>query len=128
VLASAARAARRPVTARPAAGSPRVRLAVVYFDVGDRRRRATVEKFEVFNLEKMLDAQKKMTPKTGANLVGVDDFETAGEELYFCGHFATVAEAEAEKARRLEKDPDEVLHVYPADPDGEYEDDGEYDE
>jgi hypothetical protein len=75
-----------------------------------------VEKQEVFNLEKILEAKKKMTPKTGANLVGVDTFESSGDELYLCGHFASEAEAEAEKAKRLLADPEEILHVYPANP------------
>jgi hypothetical protein len=62
--------------------------------------------------DKMLAAKDRMTPKVGANLVGFDDFEEQGDELYMIGHFASVEEAEAAKAERLKENPDEVVFVY----------------
>lgn len=60
----------------------------------------------------MLEHKNKFVPKEGFNLVGVDDFEEPGEELYLVGHFDSREEAEAFKAKRLKADPNEVLHVY----------------
>lgn len=67
-------------------------------------------------MEKMMDERESMTPDTGYNLVGFDDFEDPGEMLYLIGHFDTAEEAEAEKKKRLEKNPDEVMYVYSKNP------------
>ncbi len=69
------------------------------------------------SVEKMLSAMERMTPKTGANVVGVDDFEDPGEELYLVKHCASVAEAEAYAKAYRKKHPDsDPVHVYPAEP------------
>lgn len=65
-------------------------------------------------VDAILAEKEKFTPASGANLVGVDDYEDPGECLYLVGHFATVEAAEQEKANRLAKDPEEKLYVYPA--------------
>jgi hypothetical protein len=64
------------------------------------------------DVKKALAAMEKMTPKEGFNLVGVDDFEPPGEELFLIGHFDTKDEAEAAKAERLRENPDAVMHIY----------------
>ena len=46
-------------------------------------------------LDEMRADIKRFTPEQGYNLVGVDDFEMPGKQLYLIGHFATRAEAEA---------------------------------
>ncbi|MGH9856324.1 MAG: hypothetical protein ACRD4B_00635 [Acidobacteriota bacterium] len=40
-------------------------------------------------LDKMMADRDKHTPKTGYNLVGIDDFEEPGKQLYLIGHFDT---------------------------------------
>lgn len=63
----------------------------------------------------MLAAKKAMTPKTGFNVVGVDDYEVDPEsKLYLIGHFDSREEAEAERKAREKADPDEVVHIYAA--------------
>ena len=42
----------------------------------------------------MLDEKKEMTPKSGFNVVQVDDFATLGEQLTCIGHFDTREDAE----------------------------------
>jgi hypothetical protein len=66
------------------------------------------------DIKKMLDAVERLTPEDGFNLVGVDTFKALGddEELFLVGHYDTEEAAEAEKAARLAKDPDAVLHIY----------------
>ncbi len=64
------------------------------------------------SVTKRLAAKQTMTPKTGANLVGVDDFEPAGEELYLVGHFESAEAAERAKVRRLKANPSEALYLY----------------
>ena len=67
------------------------------------------------NVDKVFAEIDRFTPTSGANLVGVDAFELPGEDsVYLVGHFATVEEAEREKALRLADDPDEALHVVAA--------------
>jgi hypothetical protein len=63
-------------------------------------------------LDKRLAHRAQFIPESGYNLVGLDDFEPPGEELYPIAHFATRAEAEQARARRLEKNPDEKLYIY----------------
>lgn len=64
------------------------------------------------DLEKRLAAIKDKTPTEGFNLVGVDDFEAAGDDLYLIDHFATEAEANQELAKRKAADPNLTLYVY----------------
>ncbi|AIC16941.1 hypothetical protein [Nitrososphaera viennensis] len=40
-------------------------------------------------ITKMLDDVDRHTPKTGYNLVVIDDFEPFGEQLYTLGHYET---------------------------------------
>jgi hypothetical protein len=63
-------------------------------------------------LGKRLAHKAQLIPETGYNLVGLDDFEPPGEELYLIAHFATRAEAERAMELRLKENPDERLHVY----------------
>lgn len=64
------------------------------------------------HLKKRLAAKKEFTPKKGFNLVGVDDFEEPGDELYLISHHATRGEAEQAKKNRKTANPDETLHIY----------------
>jgi hypothetical protein len=63
-------------------------------------------------LQKRLDAKARMIPEAGFNLVGLDDYEQAGDELYLIDNFATRPEAEAAKTARLKENPDEKLFIY----------------
>ena len=57
-------------------------------------------------IDKMLAAKRAMIPRKGYNLVGLDDYEKPGEELYLIAHFATRRAAEKEKAARERENPD----------------------
>lgn len=49
-------------------------------------------------LDKMLADRDEHTPKTGYNLVGIDDYEEPGKQLYLINHFDAYEEAsEAQK-------------------------------
>lgn len=48
----------------------------------------------------MLQDREKHTPETGYNIVGIDDFEEPGEQLYTKAHFKTWEEA-VEGQRKL---------------------------
>ena len=50
--------------------------------------------------EKMERHKREFIPTTGFNLVGLDDFELPGEELYLIAHYATREEAEAAMKRQ----------------------------
>lgn len=54
----------------------------------------------------MLAQKKEMTPKKGFNLVGLDDFERPGEQLFLISHHDTEPEARAasRKYNKLNKD------------------------
>ena len=64
----------------------------------------------------MLKAMKKdrerFTPKTGFNLVGVDDFERPGEQLYLIDHFPDRDAAEKALAARKKVRPREKVYIY----------------
>ena len=64
--------------------------------------------------EKSAD-KKKFIPKSGFNVVGVDDFEMPGEQLYLVGHFTDKKAAEAALARFQKANPDETAHIYSPD-------------
>jgi hypothetical protein len=66
----------------------------------------------VTDLDKRLEAIKEKTPKEGYNLVGVDDFEDAGDDLYLIDHFATWDEAHKELVRRKAADGSLTLYIY----------------
>lgn len=59
-----------------------------------------------------MDAKDELTPDQGFNLVGFDDYEEPGDELYLIAHFDTRAEADAALRERQSADEDEVLYVY----------------
>ncbi len=59
-----------------------------------------------------LAAKAGMTPATGYNLVGVDDFEDPGDELYLISSHDTRTEAEAALRLRKAADSEEVVHIY----------------
>jgi hypothetical protein len=63
-------------------------------------------------LEKMAAAKRSKTPTTGYNVVGVDDFEMPGEELYLICHCETRAEADKVVAERTKKNPGATFYVY----------------
>lgn len=44
-------------------------------------------------IKAMLAQKKKLTPKRGFNLVGLDDFEAPGEQLFLISQHKTEAEA-----------------------------------
>jgi len=60
-----------------------------------------------------LNAQRAMTPKAGEgfNVVGVDSFEEAGDELYLVAHFDTRVEAER-KVESYQKSTMDRIHIY----------------
>lgn len=62
----------------------------------------------------ILAEKDRFTPEHGFNLVGRDDFEPAGEQLYLVGHFPRREDAEAAMAARLAENPDEALYIYGA--------------
>jgi len=66
------------------------------------------------DFQKRLRAKRDMTPKPGQgyNLVGVDDFEDPGDELYLIDHFPTRARADAARLDRKRRKSDETLYVY----------------
>lgn len=65
----------------------------------------------------MMKDKKRVTPKAGFNVVGVDDFEMPGEQLYIVSHHDTRPEAEAVVKKFVKQNPDEAVHIYG--PDGE---------
>ncbi len=59
------------------------------------------------------EAMQAMIPKSGFNLVGLDDFERdPADELFLIGHFDTQEEAEAARADRLKSSPGLKMYVY----------------
>ena len=61
---------------------------------------------------KMSEEMDQLRPAAGFNLVGRDDFEDFGEQLYFIAHYATIEEAREARDRRLQEDPNEDLIIY----------------
>lgn len=64
------------------------------------------------DLDARLAHKRQFIPKQGYGLVGLDDFERPGEELYLVGHFGSREEAEAARCQRLSDDADEILYIY----------------
>ncbi len=54
----------------------------------------------------------KFIPKTGFNVVGVDDFELPGERIYIVGHFNDEKLANAALAKFKKENPGETAYVY----------------
>lgn len=63
-------------------------------------------------LEAMRKDKKKWIPTDGFNVVGVDDFEDPGEQLYLVGHYATREEAQAALKKFQDRNPGHMAHVY----------------
>lgn len=64
-------------------------------------------------VRKALEEKAAMTPETGYNLVGLDDFGLPEDQgLYLIGNFATEGEANREMARRKEENPSGKYFVY----------------
>lgn len=67
-------------------------------------------------LDKMLDRKKQLTPKSGCNLIVIDDFEPPDQAAKLIRSFATEEEALAEKARREKDSPgNEYIILKPGD-------------
>ena len=62
----------------------------------------------------MLKAKAEMTPALGHgyNLVGMDHYETPGDELYLIANYSTEAEANKAEAEREKEHPGETVYVY----------------
>jgi hypothetical protein len=63
-------------------------------------------------IDKALEDREKHTPKEGYDLVGIDDFEPIGEQLYTISHHETRKEA-LEAQKKWEHSDDTV--IYPLD-------------
>ena len=63
-------------------------------------------------LQKQMAAKRRMIPKSGYNVVGVDTYELPGEELYIISEHTT--EAEAQEALKVfqRNHPGEQAYVY----------------
>lgn len=62
-----------------------------------------------YNIQTILDEIEEFTPETGFNLVSIDNFEPAGEQLALIGHFDTREEAEKEQ-NKICKDKTAIYH------------------
>jgi len=62
--------------------------------------------------DSMLANKKAALPTTGFNLVGCDDFELPGEQLYVISNHATREEAEHAQSEYKTQHPDETTYVY----------------
>lgn len=67
------------------------------------------------SVNKTLAQKAEMTPETGHNLVGLDDFGKPDEQgLYLIANFATKEEAQTEKASREHENPGQRYFIYSA--------------
>ena len=66
------------------------------------------------SMKSMQKDMKQFIPKEGFNLVGLDDFEMPGEQLYLIRSFQTRAEAEKALKAYAQK-TDDKLFIYGAD-------------
>lgn len=60
----------------------------------------------------MLAQKKEMTPKTGFNLVGLDDFEDPGEQLFLISSHKTEAEAKSAQKKYGSRNKDVKTFIY----------------
>jgi hypothetical protein len=60
----------------------------------------------------MLAQKKEMTPKTGFNLVGLDDFEDPGEQLFLISSHKTEPEAKAAQKKYMSRNKDVKTFIY----------------
>ena len=63
------------------------------------------------NFEKRLAAIDRLTPREGFNVVAVDDYEEAGDDLYLVGQYKTKEDAESHAANHT-KETGEKAYVY----------------
>lgn len=63
-------------------------------------------------LKAMLKQKKSMIPKKGYNLVGLDDYERSGEQLFLIGSFASLKEAEKAQKKHSKSNPDTRTFIY----------------
>jgi hypothetical protein len=70
-----------------------------------------------------IEAMRRFVPKPGKgyNVVGVDDYESPGHELFLVGNFPSKAEAEKAKKARERGAPGHKFYVYPPASDGRYD-------
>lgn len=67
-------------------------------------------------LKAMLAQKEAMTPKEGFNLVGLDDYEEPGDQLFLIAHYDTRAEAVAAEKDHNRRNKDVRTFIYgPAD-------------
>jgi hypothetical protein len=76
-------------------------------------------------LDKIYEAQFDLTPKPGKgfNVVGVDEYNDPGEELYLAGNFPTREAAEKHLAKMKRETPEERYYIYPPQKWGRYDPD-----
>lgn len=65
-------------------------------------------------IKAMLAQKKEMTPKTGFNLVGVDDYEKPGEQLFIISSHKTESEAKSAQTKYAKKEPEVQTFIYSA--------------
>lgn len=63
------------------------------------------------NMKDMLKRKTELTPQSGFNLVGVDDYDVGADALYLIAHFDTRPEAEAAKKKKAQT-TDDTLYIY----------------
>ena len=63
-------------------------------------------------LEAMRKDKARFIPATGFNVIGVDDFEDPGEQLYLIGHYETEDQAKAALKEWQGRNPGEATHLY----------------
>jgi hypothetical protein len=63
-------------------------------------------------LDLIMEAKAKMTPKTGFNVVGVDDFEMPGDELFLVGHYESKEDADHALAQAKAASPKTAYYIY----------------
>jgi hypothetical protein len=73
--------------------------------------------------EKALDAVDRLTPKPGKgfNVVGVDEYEPPGEELYLVRNCSTEEEAKKVLAAKQKEVPGQRFYIYPPSEDGKFD-------
>lgn len=63
-------------------------------------------------MEKMMADKARFVPDEGFNLVGLDDFDDPGEQLYLIGNYETRELAQAEMAKRRADPNADKMFIY----------------
>lgn len=63
-------------------------------------------------LKAMMDQMDALTPKEGYNLVGLDDYEEPGDQLFLIGHYKTHARALAAQSDHNRRNKDVKTYIY----------------